>query len=102
MPEGEFGVSKNVCVDTNSGWFGDRSAAYLASGRPVIHQETGFSRHLPCGRGLFAVRTVEEAATAINEINGDYERHSKWARDIAGEYLDTRKVLGNFLLELGL
>ena len=62
--QGEFGVCKHACVATNIGWFSERSAAYLASGRPVVMQDTGFSRHLPCGRGLFAVRTVEEAAAA--------------------------------------
>src|SRR5205807_10192129 len=83
---GEFSVCKNVFVATNSGWFSDRSAAYLASGRPVVLQETGFSAHLPCGRGLFAVRTVEEAAEAIGEIDSNYEDHSKHAREIAIEY----------------
>lgn len=100
--KGEFSVCKNVFVTTNSGWFSDRSAAYLASGRPVVLQDSGFSDHLPCGRGLFAVRTVDEAAAAINEINRDYERHSKWAREIAIEYLDAPKLLGKFLRELGI
>jgi hypothetical protein len=99
---GEFSVCKNVFVATNNGWFSDRSAAYLASGRPVVMQETGFSAHLPSGRGLFAVRTVDEAAAAINEVSGDYERHSIWARDIAIEYLDTQKVLGKFLHEISM
>ncbi len=99
--KGEFSSCKNVFVATNSGWFSDRSAAYLASGRPVVLQDTGFGSHLPCGRGLFAVRAVDEAAAAIDEINGDYERHSRRARDIAIEYLDAPKVLGSFLGELG-
>lgn len=100
--KGEFSICKNVCVATNSGWFSERSAAYLASGRPVVMQETGFSSHLPCGRGLFAVRTVAEAAAALDTIHGDYERHAKWAREIAVEYLDARKVLRELLRELGL
>ena len=99
---GEFSVCKNGYVATNSGWFSDRSAAYLASGRPVVMQETGFSTHIPCGRGLFAVHTVDSAATAIDEIDGNYDRHSKWARDIAVEYLDAPKVLRRFLSELGI
>ncbi|MBI2821048.1 MAG: hypothetical protein HYX74_02375 [Acidobacteria bacterium] len=99
---GEFGVCKNVFVATNCGCFSERSAAYLASGRPVVMQDTGFSAHLPCGRGLFAVRTVEEAAAAIDQIQADYERHSRWARQIAIEHFDARRVLGNFLAELGL
>lgn len=65
-------------------------------------QETGFSAHLPCGRGLFAVRTVEEAAAAIEGIESDYQRHSNWAREIAVEHLDARRVLGQFLKELGI
>ena len=100
--KGEFSICKHVFVTTNSGWFSDRSAAYLASGRPVVLQDTGFSEHLPCGRGLFAVCTVDEAAAAIEEINGNYERHAKWARDIAVEFLDVPKVLGRFLHELGI
>jgi len=99
---GEFSVCKNFYVATNSGFFSERSAAYLASGRPVVMQDTGFSAHLPCGQGLFAVHTVDEAAAAINEIHADYERHSKWARDIAIEYLDTSKILSRFVGELGI
>jgi len=99
---GEFSVCKNVFVATNSGWFSDRSAAYLAGGRPVVLQETGFSAHLPCGRGLFAVRTVDEAAAAVEEIAGDYERHSGWARELARDHLDAGKVLGRLSQEVGL
>ena len=68
----------------------------------MVLQDTGFSEHLPCGRGLFAVATVEEAVAAIDEIVADYERQSKWAREIAAEHLDARVVLGEFLRELGL
>jgi hypothetical protein len=99
---GEFSVSKNFYVATNSAFFSDRSAAYLASGRPVVMQETGFSRHLPCGRGLFAVKTVEEAAAAIETVTADYPRQSGWAREIAREHLDTSVVLGSFLNGLGI
>jgi hypothetical protein len=99
---GEFTVCKNVFVATGSGWFGDRAAAYLASARPVVMQDTGFSRHLPCGRGLFAVTSVEEAAAAIEEIAGNYQVHSKAAREIALEHLEARTVLGRFLREVGL
>jgi hypothetical protein len=98
---GEFSVCKNGYVATNSGWFSDRSAAYLASGRPVVQQETGFSAHLPCGEGLFAVRDAGDAAAAIDTIEGDYARHSKRAREIASECLDAEAVLGGFLRELG-
>jgi hypothetical protein len=98
---GEFSVCKNGFVATNSAWFGDRSAAYLASGRPVVLQETGFSQHLSCGKGLFAVRNAEEAAAAISELDADYQYHCRWARRIAAEYLDAPRVLGKFLDELG-
>jgi hypothetical protein len=99
---GEFSICKNVYVATNCGWFSDRSACYLASGRPVVMQDTGFSARLPCGRGLFAVQGAGEAAEAIREITGDYPRHSRAARDLAREFLDTRVVLGRFLREIGL
>jgi hypothetical protein len=99
---GEFSIAKNVFVATNSGFFSDRTACYLASGRPAVMQETGFSAHLPCGEGLFAFRTVEEAAAALEEIRRDYARHSNAALDIACEYLDAKKVLGRFLEELGM
>jgi hypothetical protein len=99
---GEFSVCKHVFVATNSGWFSDRSAAYLASGRPVVMQDTGFSAHLPCGEGLFAVHTADEAAQSLDEIARDYPRHSKRAREIAVEHLEAGKVLGRFLSELNL
>jgi hypothetical protein len=100
--KGEFSVAKNVFVGTNCGWFGERAGYYMASGRPVVMQDTGFSWHLPCGQGLFAVNTVEEAAEAIDEINSNYESHSKWAREIAVEFLDAKIILKKFLNELGL
>ncbi len=99
---GEFSVNKQFYVATNSAFFSDRSAAYLASGRPVVMQDTGFSHHLPCGRGLFAVSTVEEAASAIDTVSGDYDRHSRWARELAREHLDATPVLGSLLSELGI
>jgi hypothetical protein len=97
---GEFSVSKSVFVKTGSGWFGDRSGTYLATGRPVVLQDTGFSSHLPCGEGLFAVNSEEEAAEAIRQITADYERHSRAARQIAEEHLDAPKVLHRFIEEL--
>jgi hypothetical protein len=97
---GEFSVCKNVFVATRSGWFSDRSAAYLANGRPVVLQDTGFSEHLPCGRGLFAVADVEEATAAIDEIRGNYKHHSSWARELSIEYLDAKKLMGRILDEV--
>jgi hypothetical protein len=99
---GEFSVCKNVYVDTNSGWFSDRSAVYLASGRPVVLQDTGFSSHLPCGEGLFAVRTVEEAADAVQAVQRDRARHEAAARAVALEHLDATVVLGRMLRMIGI
>lgn len=98
----EFAVCKDIFVTMKTGWFSDRSAVYLASGRPVVLQDTGFSGHLPCGRGLFAFRDVDEAAAAIDAIQSDYERHSRWAREIAQEHLAADKVLARFLNEIGM
>ena len=99
---GELSICKNYFVALNTGFFSDRSAAYLASGRPVIMQDTGFSAHLPVGDGLFAFRTGDEAAAAIDAVQADYGRHSRAARDLAREYLDTSRVLTKFLSEVGL
>ncbi len=97
---GELSVCKHVFVATHNGWFSDRSAAYLAAGRPVVLQDTGFSERLPTGEGLFAPTTVAEAADAIDRIEKDYERHSQAARRIAHEHLDARVVLGRLLESL--
>ena len=99
---GEFSVCKNVFVATHSGWFSDRSAAYLASGRPVVLQDTGFSAHLPCGEGLFAVTNIEQAATALETIAGDYPRQGRRARELAEAYLDARLLMGKVLGDVGL
>ena len=87
----------NLEVKARSGWFSDRTAAYLAAGKPVIVQDTGFSEDLPCGEGLFAFRTIDEAAAALDEIGRDYRRHCLAARRIAEEYLDARRVLTRIL-----
>lgn len=99
---GEFSVAKNVFVATASGWFSDRSAAYLAAGRPVVVQDTGVSAHLPCGEGLFAVDDVDAAAAAIEAIEGDYERHSDAAREIAREHLSADRAVPRILAVAGL
>ncbi len=98
----EFSVAKNAFVQTHCGWFGDRAAYYLHSGNPVVQQETGFSEHIPCGEGLHAFSTLEEATAAINSIYADYDKHSKWAREIAHEYLDAKKIVKRLASELGL
>ena len=94
---GEFSVAVNLEVKARSGWFSDRTAAYLAAGKPVVVQDTGFSEDLPCGEGLFAFRTIDDAAAAIDEIGRDYRRHCLAARRIAEEYLDARRVLTRVL-----
>lgn len=98
---GEFSVCKNAYVATNSGWFGDRSGVYLASGRPVVMQETGISSHLPCGLGLITVRNVDEAAAALESVNENYEAHSRAAREIAIEHLSAHVVLTRFFNDIG-
>jgi len=97
----EFTVAKDQNVRFRTGWFSDRSAAYLAAGRPVVTQETGFSSSLPTGRGLFAFSTLQEAAAAVDAIVSDYGRHQAAARAIAAEYFDHAVVLPALLKECG-
>ncbi len=99
---GEFTVAKDQNVRLRSGWFSDRSACYLASGRPVITQDTGFGTVLPTGEGLFAFNTMEEIMVAFEAINADYERHSRAARAIAEQYFRAETVLAKVLDDLGL
>ena len=98
---GEWTVAKDQNVRLRSGWFSDRAASYLASGRPVITQETAFSNLLPTGRGLFAFSTMEEILAAISEINSDYESQSRAAADIAREYFDAENVLAKMMQQAG-
>ena len=94
---GEFTVAKDRNVRLRSGWFSERSASYLAAGRPVITQDTGFGSVLPTGQGLFAFSTMEEALEAVREIDGDYARHSRAARRIACEHFGYDVVLPKLL-----
>jgi hypothetical protein len=98
---GEFGVAKSGYAASRCGWFSDRSACFLASGRPVVAQDTGFSRHLPTGEGLFAFATAEEAAAAVTEVSRDYARHCRAARALAETHFDSDKVLGTLLRGIG-
>jgi hypothetical protein len=98
----EFTVAKDQNVRLRSGWFSERDACYLASGKPVIAQDTGFGSILPTGEGLFAFSTTDEALAAIDSINGDYARHCKAARTIAEEFFEARKVGTRLLADLGL
>jgi hypothetical protein len=97
----EFGVAKSGYVKSRCGWFSDRSACYLASGRPVIAQETGFSRFLPTGDGLFSFEGAGDVAAAIDEVERDYSRHAAAARDLAEEHLDSDKVLERLVERIG-
>jgi hypothetical protein len=98
---GEFSVAKNAFVKTRSGWFGERSGYYLYGGRPAIVQDTGFSEYLPCGEGLIAFASPEEAALGIRSVCEDYELHSRAAREIAREYLDACHALDKMLKASG-
>lgn len=89
----EFSVAKAGYVVSRSGWFSERSACYLASGRPVIVQETGFSEWLPTGAGVLSFNHPDEAVAAIEEVNNRYEFHCRAARAVAEEFFDARKVI---------
>jgi hypothetical protein len=97
----ELGIAKSGYVLARSGWFSDRSACYLASGRPVLAQETGFSRFLPAGEGLLAFATLDDATAGVEAIRGDYPRHARRARELAEDLLDSDRVLARLLERLG-
>jgi hypothetical protein len=94
---GEWSVAKNAYVEACSGWFSERSACYLASERPVIVQDTGFSSVLPTGEGLVAFSTLEEAINAVRDVDAAYARHSRTALEIAEECFDSQKILSRLL-----
>jgi hypothetical protein len=98
----EFTVAKDQNVRLRSGWFSERAVCYLARGKPVVTQDTGFSAVLPTGAGLFAVNNVDEAAAAVAEINADYRRHCEAARAIALEYFEASGVAARLLSSAGL
>jgi GT2 family glycosyltransferase len=97
----EFTVAKEQNVALRSGWFSDRSATYLAAGRPVVTQDTGFANVLPTGRGLHAFSTLDEAAAAVEAIGRDYELARRGAREVALEYFSSDVVLGQMLETVG-
>ena len=94
---GEFCVAKHAYVSTSCGWFSDRSCAYLASGRPVVVQDTGFSSYLPCGEGLIPFKSLDEAVEGLRAISSRPLGHSRAARRIAETYFDSRVVLNDLL-----
>ncbi|MHC5024705.1 MAG: hypothetical protein ACYTGG_12505 [Planctomycetota bacterium] len=93
----EWSIAKNTYVQGRPGWFSERSACYLAAGRPVVVQDTGFGDVLPVGEGLLSFETMEQAIEAIREVQRDYARHAIAARAIAEEYFDAGKVLSQLL-----
>jgi hypothetical protein len=97
--KGEWSVAKNGYVQGLPGWFSERSASYLAAGRPVIVQNTGFDSVLPVGEGIVAFSTVEEAVAGVANVERDYARHARAAREIAVEYFDANRVLTQLLDE---
>jgi len=99
---GEFSVAKNVYVTTRSGWFSCRSVCYLAAGRPVVVQDTGFSDFIPTGHGLFAFSDLDQAVAAIGAVESDYISHQEAARELARSHFDSAVVLGNLLDKVGL
>src|SRR5262249_46779787 len=99
---GEFTITKDQYVRLNTGWFSDRSACYLAAGRPVITQETGFTRLYGGKKGLFAFSDLKEIKEAVAAIRHDYVAHARAAFDIAVEFFDAKKVLTSLLNRAGL
>lgn len=100
--KGEFTVAKDQYVRLNTGWFSDRTACYLASGRPAITQETGFTKHYGGQGGLFAYSTLEEIVEAVREINLDYKKQCRIAYELSCDVFEARKVLASLLDRAGI
>ena len=98
----EFSCPKPIHRELKTGWFSDRSACYLASGRPVLAEDTGFSAYLPTDRGLLCFNNLEEALGGVAEIDGNYPKHMRAARELAEEYLSSEKWLPAMLAACGL
>src|SRR5262249_25782703 len=96
----EFLVAKNMYVESNSGWISDGSQCYLASGKPVLAQDTGLADLYPTRAGLLTYRTLDEACVAVEELCSNYAHHAKIARGLAEEYFDSDKVLSRLLSKL--
>jgi hypothetical protein len=96
----ELSVAKETYVKANTGWFSCRSACYLAAGRPVIAQDTGWSKNYVSGIGLFAFSNIDQASEALELVNGDYKNQCEAAKNIANSYFDSNKVISNLLNDL--
>ena len=99
---GEFTVAKDQNVRLRSGWFSDRSACYLAAGRPVVTQDTAFGKFIPTGEGLFAFQDIDDIVAALERINADYARHARAAREVAEACFKAETVLGKLVEDAGL
>jgi hypothetical protein len=97
---GELSPAKHVYVAMRSGWFSCRSACYLAMGRPVVVQDTGFAAKLPVGEGILPFSSLQDAVAAIQEVEGDYARHARAASAIAAECFDADRVLTALLEDM--
>jgi hypothetical protein len=97
----ELAVAKGMYVETRGGWFSDRSICYLASGKPVLAQDTGFAGHHPVGNGLLAFTDLDDAVAGVDEIRSNYPRHAAAARELAEEEFEASKVLTRLLDRLG-
>jgi hypothetical protein len=93
----EFSIAKHGYVEARTGWFSERSTCYLASGRPVVLQDTGFSDWLKTDFGLIPFNNANEALVAIEEINNNYAKHCKNARELAETYFSSDKVLAELI-----
>lgn len=99
---GEFSTAKNAYVASKSGWFSCRSACYMALGRPVVVQDTGFSEFIPTGEGVLSFTNETEALAGIEAVRADWDRHAKAARRIAEAEFDSDRVLSKLLTDAGL
>jgi hypothetical protein len=99
--KGEFTVAKDQYVRLKTGWFSDRTACYLACGRPAITQQTQFTQLYGGNKGLLAFETLDDIAAAVESVNADYAGHCRAAYEIAAEYFEATKVLSSLLERAG-
>ena len=97
----DLGIAKHAYVASRSGWFSDRSTCYLAAGRPVLHQDTGFGDWLPTGEGVLPFSDVDDLLDALHRLDADYDRHARAARRVAEEHFEAATVVGRMLDDAG-